>query len=139
MSNIYNGTAVNFGITGLTFAYSSLTGFFLPQDLDFSMERDLDAVRDGTGAIVQKTWYNPFQKATLSFVVKGTGLAAAINNTVVPDKGVFVNISASTDFTQMVESTWEVVGAKLKASNTKAKMITLDLEYNANITAASSA
>jgi hypothetical protein len=142
MANTQNGHPVNFGIVGLAITNFGATSgvFFLPQDSDFELTRDLDEVRDGTGAKVQRTWYNPEQTATLTYVVAAaTSLATAITNTILPDRGSFIAITACTSNPNLVQSTWEVHKAMLKTTNTKAAVVTLNLVFNANITAASGA
>lgn len=150
MSNIYNGLPVAFGIVG-TLTIGNLTNvaatpvtttgnFYIIQDVDHSNEREVDNVRDGNGAVVQRTWFNPEQKAKLSYVVSATSsLATALANQVIPDKGTFVNISACAGYPALIFSTWEVHGSSIKKTNTKAAVVSLDLVYNPNITAATSA
>lgn len=149
MANVQNGLPVAFGFVG-TLTIGSLTNvaatpvttagnFYIIQDIDHSNERELDNVRDGTGAVVQRTWFNPEQKATLTYVVSATSsLATALANQVIPDKGTFVSISACAPYPALIFTTWEVHGAKIKKTNTKAAMVTLDLVYNPNISAATS-
>lgn len=138
MSNVYNGTAINFGVAGLAMSGTGV-GTFILQDNDHQMKRDLDSVRDATGAEVQHTWYNPTQEATFTYIPSGTGLANAITETTLPDIGTIVTISACTSYPALVATNWEVTDSKLKRTNTKAAAITLTLRATPGITGATGA
>lgn len=139
---VSNGTAVNFGFTGSNgIAITGISGTLL-QNVDYSAEADKDEVRSGVGDIVNRNWYDQRLKATLEWVITGTGLANAISNTAIASMtpGTIIVITACASAPDLVATSWEVQsGASIKGSNTNAKRVSLPLEKRAGITAASSA
>lgn len=136
-----NGTAVNFGFTGTNgIAITGLNGTLL-QSADYSAEADKDEVRSGLGDIVNRNWYDQHLKATLEWVITGTGLANALTNTAVAGMlpGTIIVITACASEPDLVATNWEVMRSSIKGSNTNAKRVTLELEKRAGITAASTA
>jgi hypothetical protein len=134
------GAAVNFGFAGTDgIASSLLTGKMFLQSSDYSKSADEEQVRDGEGALVNRTFYNPGEKASLEYVPKGSTKANAISNTTIPDVGTLVVITACENLPALVKTNWVVVGEPkiTKGSNNAAK-ITLALEAHAGITAAAS-
>lgn len=136
-----NGTAVNFGFTGTNgITITGISGTLF-QNLDYSGEADKDEVRSGVGDIVNRNWYDQRLKATLEWVITGTGLGNAITNTAVAGllPGTILAISAAASAPDLVATSWEVQRVSIKGSNTNAKRITIELEKRAGITAASGA
>lgn len=136
-----NGTAVNFGFTGSNgIAITGVNGTLF-QNLDYSGEADKDEVRSNLGDIVNRNWYDQRLKATLEWVITGTGLANAITNTAVAAllPGTILAITACASAPDLVATTWEVQRVSIKGSNTNAKRVTLELEKRAGITAVSGA
>lgn len=138
MPNPANGTAVNFGFAttsgGITI--TGITGVLL-QNADYSAEADKDEVRDGNGNIVSRNWYDPHLKATLEWVITGTGIAAAITNTAIAAlaPGTILVISACASVPDLVATNWEVVASpSIKASNTTSKRVSVPVEKRAGIT-----
>ena len=137
-----NGTAVNFGFTGTNgITITGVSGTLL-QSADYAAEADKDEVRNNVGDIVNRNWYDQHIKATLEWVITGTGLANAITNTalagIVP--GTIIVITACASVPELIATNWEVQsGPAIKGSNTNAKRLTIPLEKRAGITAASSA
>lgn len=139
MSNVYLGTAINFGVAGTTITGSAV-GTFIMQDFQHEPTADVDEVRDENGALVQETYYNFGDSATFSYVPKGTGLANAITQSTVPTLGAIINVTGCTQYPPLVATTWRVKQSPTyKATNTSKSMVTLKLVKHAGITAASSA
>lgn len=141
--SISNGTAVNFGFTGVNgLACSNINGIL--QSSDHSVEADKDEVRSGIGDIVNRNWYDQHAKATLEFVITGAtnSLAAALAATTLANlaPGTIISITACASDPDLVATTWEVQsGAAIKGSNTNAKRLTVPLEKRAGITVVSPA
>ena len=139
---VSNGTAVNFVFTGTNgITITGISGTLL-QSAEYSAEADKDEVRSAVGDIINRNWYDQRTKATLEWVITGTGLANAITNTAIASltPGTIITISACASMPDLVGTTWEVQsGASIKGSNTTAKRLSVPLEKRAGITAASSA
>ena len=136
-----NGTAVNFGFTGTNgIVITGISGTLL-QSADYSAEADKDEVRSGQGDIVNRSWYDQHIKATLEWVITGTGLAAAITNTAVAAMlpGAILVITACASEPDLIATNWEVIRSSIKGSNTNSKRVTLEIEKRAGITAVASA
>ncbi len=137
-----NGTAVVFGYSstanGITITGVSGT---LLQSTDHSADADHEDVRSAVGDIVSRAWYDQHRKATLEWVVTGTGIANAIVNNALAGliPGTILVISACASEPDLVATTWEVMSAKSSHSNTSAAKINVQLEKRAGITAAASA
>jgi hypothetical protein len=139
---VINGTAVNFGFTGTNgIAITGINGTLL-QSAETSAHADKEEVRNAVGDIVNRDWYDQHTKATLEWVITGTGLANAIVNTALAGltPGTIIVITACASMPDLVATTWEVMdGASIKGSNTNAKRYSVPLEKRAGITAAASA
>ena len=136
-----NGTAVVFGFTGSNgITIANISGTLL-QSTDHSADADHEDTRNGLGDIVARGWYDTHRKATLEWVVTGTGLANAITNNVLGSlvPGTILVISACASDTDLVATTWEVMTARSSHSNTSSAKINVQLEKRAGITAAASA
>lgn len=135
-----NGTAVNFGFTGTNgIAITGLSGTLL-QSAEHTKVSDLEKVRDGVGEVATHAHYNIHDEASLEYVVTGTGLAAAITNTVLQTPGTILVITACASMPSLVATTWEVQsGCKISGSNVNAKRITLPIHKYTGITAAAGA
>jgi hypothetical protein len=138
-----NGVAVNFGFTGTNgITITGLSGELILQKADESAEAEREIVRGGTGDKVVSAWYGQCKKATLNAVITGTGLAAAVTNTTLAGAlpGAFLAVTVCASMPDLVNSYWEVLsGSKIEKTNTGNAMMTLLLEYNANITGAAGA
>lgn len=136
------GTAVNFGFAGTSNGLTETTttvlnGKFLLQSVDVSKAADEEQVRDSSGALVSRNFYNAHSKATLEYIVKGASLTAARSNSTVPAAGTLINISACADMPDLVSTHWVVTSEpKISGSNTSGKRVTLALESHDNVTAA---
>ena len=137
-----NGTAVNFGFTGTNgIVITGLSGTML-QSADYSAEADKDEVRSGVGDIVSREWYDQHIKATLEWVITGTGLANALVNTAIAGilPGTIIVITTCASMPDLVATNWEVMsGGSIKGTNTNAKRMSVPLEKRAGITAAAGA
>jgi hypothetical protein len=136
-----NGTAVVFGYTGSNgIAITGISGTLL-QSTDHSAEADHEDVRDGDGDIVARAWYDQHRKASLEWVVTGTGLANAITNNALASlvPGTILNITACASDPDLVATSWEVMSARSSHSNTTSAKISVQLEKRAGITAAAGA
>jgi hypothetical protein len=133
-----NGVPVNFaflGTNGITVA--GLVGQFELQDAEVSAEAENEVSRNAQGDKMNRAWYDRHNKARLTAVIIGSGLAAAIANSTVNNylPGSFVQVTACQSMPDLVGKMWEVQsGASIKGSNTNAKRLDLPLEYNPNIT-----
>jgi hypothetical protein len=137
-----SGTAVNFGFTntsgGVTITSPAVfTGRILLQSADQIQGAERESTRDEGGAIVSEAFYDPHQKATLEWVIKGSGLADVITGTTLTGigPGTFVTISACANMPDLVATTWYIVGEpKIAGTNVNVKRVTLNLEKRAGIT-----
>jgi hypothetical protein len=139
---INNGTPVVFGYTTTTdgITISGINGTLL-QSAEQSAEADHEDIRNGVGDIVARNWYDQHRKASLEWVVKGTGLANAIVNRTLTGltPGTIINITACASQPDLVGTNWEVQSAKDAGSNTSSAKISVQLEKRAGITAAAGA
>lgn len=137
MAGPANGTPVNFGFTGANgLTVTGVNGTLL-QSVDYSAEADHEDVRAGQGDIVSRNWFDQHLKATLEWVITGTGIANAIVNTAIAalTPGTIITISACASVPDLVATNWEVVsGASIKGSNTNNKRLSVPLEKRAGIT-----
>lgn len=139
MSNVYNGVAMDFGLGDPTItAISTQIGTFKLQDWDVANKAEVDAVKDGTGATVTRTYYDPHREATFTYYVSGTGLANAITQSIIPALGTLATV-VSASYAAIAGTNWSVEDSQIKATNTKNKMVTLKLMSFPAITAAASA
>jgi hypothetical protein len=135
------GTAVNFGFptTANGITITGVSGTLL-QSADHTKQADVFEVRDADGDIVNRTFYNQSDEATLEYIVTGTGLADAITNTALQTPGSLLVITACANMPSLVATTWQVEpGHKLSGSNMDAKKITVPLKKHAGVTATASA
>ena len=133
------GVAVNFGFTGTDGIAESttLTGKMQLQSVDYEETSDEEQVRDATGALTNRSFYNPGYRATLEYIPSGSSLANAITATALPTIGSVISITACPNMPGLIKTNWVVMpGGKITGSNTNAKRITLNLESHAGITAA---
>jgi hypothetical protein len=130
---IINGVALDFGAGDLAFSGTGI-GTLKIQSFDISKKADVESTRDATGVEITRDYYNKIWEATWEGIIFGTGLAAALAQTILPEMGVLAT-SASTNYSWLNSLVWSVEDSQLKASNTKNKMVTLKLRYNPNITA----
>ncbi len=134
-----NGTAVNFGFHGTNTiaAPVAFSGRFILQSGDVAQGATNERTMDEVGNVVVSAWMDFHQKATLEWVVKGTGLGDSLTGSTIATltPGTFVSISACTSMPDLVGSTWETVSEpKISGSNTSAKKVSLSLEKRAGIT-----
>lgn len=142
MANIPNGTAVNFALSGTVLSSTSTDtgiGTGLMQSIDHTKERDKLEIHDEGGILVTRIWFNPGEKATLTYFTKGSGLADAITQATLPDIGTFATVATCNQYPALNKTTWEVVGATMKKTNTTAMEVTLQVEFHAGIVAHASA
>jgi hypothetical protein len=132
------GTPCNFGFTGTDgIAATEFTGKIILQSADHEMTSDEEQIRDATGALVTRNFYNPGDKATLEYIPTGAAISNAVTNTALPAIGAIINITACASMPSLQKSNWVVVpGGRISGSNTAAKKITLNLEAYSEITAA---
>lgn len=135
---LQNGVAVNFTLSGLVLSGTGIgTGVY--QSISHKKMSEKIETKDEGGALVNRTWFNPGEEATITYFVKGTGLADVITQTTLPAIGTFATIATCTQYTALNKTTWEIVDAEMKGTNTTAKEVTLKLEFHAGITAATGA
>lgn len=135
------GTAVVFGYTGTNgIVITGISGTLL-QSAEHSAEADREDIRDGDGDIVAHNFHDQNRKATLEWVVTGTGLANAIVNrtlaSLVP--GTIIAIATCASDPDLVASTWVIMSARSVGSNTTSARISVQIEKRAGVTAAASA
>lgn len=134
------GVPVNFafdtaeGICGTEFS-----GKALLQTADHEGIADEEPVRDATGKLVTRSFYNLGDKLTLEYIPKGSSLANAITNTALITIGAMVSITACANMPSLVKTNWCVLpGQKITKSNTTAARITLPMEAHPGITSVAS-
>lgn len=141
---IQNGAAVNMSFPGgiaITAPGGSLTTNIILQSAKHSVHGERVMVHDEVGNRVVSDWLDPYEKATLEMVLKGTGVGN-VQAVVMPliaaiIPGIFLNVTACTAMPDLVGTTWEVVdGPEWGGSNKDAKKWTVNLERAAGITAA---
>lgn len=133
-----NGTPVNFGFAS-TAGGISITGLsgVLLQSAENAEEADHEDVRNGTGDIVARAWYDFRRSATLEWVVTGTSLAAAITNTAISSllpPGTILVVAACASRPELA-ATWEVQSSRVTGSNTTCARINIQIEKRTGITA----
>jgi hypothetical protein len=114
-------------------------GTFMLQSADHSLNADVDENRDALGNVVQRTFYNQNEDATLEVLVIGTGVADAISKTTLPTVGSVISITACASYTALVATNWVVDSSSMKGGNTDAKKASFKLKRHAGVTAQSGA
>lgn len=138
------GTAVNFAFksttNGITVSGSGIGSLTL-QSSKYSKSFDtVERIRNGAGVTTAIVGEDLAEKATLEYVIIGTGLADALTQTTIPAPLTIVTISACVSNPNLVDTNWFVVDEPvIDQSNTTAAKVTLNLEQRAAITAAASA
>lgn len=145
MAETQNGVPVNFsfataaGVTltgsaddGTTF--SSIAGVLL-QRASEKKQSNRTLVKDGTGDRATSIHNDRVIAASLTWVVSGSNLAAAITNSTLSRPGNFIRITALATMPDLPHATnlWEIISCDLPASNDGVKEITYELEYSAAI------
>ncbi len=131
MANTFLGYAIRFGAADSTVVPGFASGSFVMQDEDQELNAEIDDVKDGDGITVQRTIFNPSQKATFTVIPKAallSTLATAFGTPgILPAIGTIGTVTNTYDFS-IAATTWIVAKASKKRSNTKATMIVLELE-----------
>lgn len=142
MANVVLGAAVNFGFSGTVLSATYFTGKIILQSASLSPTAEEEQIKDGTGALKVRTFFNPGSKASLEYVVSGTNLAGAITNSIpgvtgaVPLPGTIVNITGCSSQTGLEKTNWVVVGEPVvNHSNVGAAKVSLSIEAHDGITA----
>lgn len=107
-------------------------GTFKLQSRDHSLNADTDMVQDATGYVVNKTYFNHTETATLDYVPTDTGSGGDLTPTI-PALGNILTIT-DTVYTAIAGTNWMVDGVNTKSSNTSAMRVTLNLTRYGNIT-----
>lgn len=132
------GLPINFGFAttagGMTSA--TLSGKFILQSADVTLEAKEEQVSDATGALAVRHFYDPSKKATVDYVVTGSSVANAQENSTPPEVGTFLVVTVCVAMPDLVSSYWVIVSSpKVALSNTTSCKITLNLEFHAGIIA----
>ncbi len=139
-----NGTAVNIGYAGTSggLTMTTITSTAIQtvlQSADYSKEATRGLVENEVGDRFVSFFTDPYDKASLKFIIKGTGLADAIAQTAVIEAikpGDFLIVTACQQEPALVGTTWEVqTSPKITGTNKTAKEWSCELERAANITA----
>ena len=142
-----NGTPVNIGYAGTSggATLTTITSTAIKATLqsgDYSNEATRGLVENEVGDRMTSFWTDKFNKASLKFVITGSGLADVISQTAVIEAinpGDFLIVTACQQEPAFVGSTWEVQGSpKITGTNKTAKEWTVELENAAGITAVAS-
>jgi len=145
MATQYSGstiTAINFGFktTALGITISGVTGWLI-QNGSHTKNADVYEVRDGDGDVVQRTFYNFNDDASLECIITSTGASAteaeAITNTTnaLQTPGTVINITACVSMPSLVATNWQVEsGIEVSGSITDAKKVVCKLKKFAGIT-----
>lgn len=131
MANTFLGVSIKFGAADTTTLTGFASGTFILQDEDHEKDASVDDVNDGDGITVQRTIYNPKEKATFAFVYKGSNNAAVTS--ALSSATWFPAIGAIGTVTNTVEvaiagTNWIIAKVSKKRSNTSAMRVTLELE-----------
>lgn len=140
MANTNNGTPVNFSFGSAAGITVTEQAGILLQSLELSNESNRTIVKDGNGDRTSSIHNDKIRKASLKWTPKGTSLADAIANSLVPYPGGFFTITACAARTDMASPTikWEIISAKGGNTNDAAATMDIDLEYAPNIQAVAS-
>lgn len=148
MSTLYNGIALDFGAGDLEFTTSTassnttpglpVSGDLVVSDFDVEKMAEVEVTRDANGNTVNRTYYDKQWKATWNGVVKGSGLANALTQSNLPEKGTLAT-SSSTSYPWLNGLVFSIEKASVKGTNTKNKILSFELLYTPNITAQASA
>ena len=150
MAETQNGTAVNFSFAsaaGITMAggtddglvATSIAGILLHKG-DEKKQSNRTMVKSGLGDRVTSVHNDRFNSASLTWVVSGSSLAAALTNSSISQPGNFVIITACASMPDLAHATnkWEIISGSLSGSNDGVKEITYELEYASGIQARAS-
>lgn len=146
MGTQYSGstiTAINFGFhsTALGITISGITGWLI-QNGSHTKNADVYEVRDGDGDVVQRTFYNFNDDASLECIITdATNQAGAITNTTsaLQTPGTIISITACAAMPSLVATNWQVEsGIEISGSITDAKKVVCKLKKHAGITASNS-
>lgn len=141
--NVINGTAVNIAFAGtpggLQITSPAISTSLILQSTDEAQDAENYRVSDEVGNVVMSSWMDPHTKATLEFIIKGTGLADVITQTALIEAitpGELLTIGACQQQPGLVGTNWEVMsGPKVAGTNKDAKKFTCNLERRPGITA----
>ena len=143
-----NGTPVNIGYAGTAggIAMTTITSAAIKatlQSSDYSNEATRGLVENEVGDRMTSFWTDKYAKASLKFVITGSGLADVIAQTAVIEAiqpGDFLTVTACQQEPALVGTTWEVqTSPKISGTNKTAKEWTVELEKAAGITAVAAA
>ena len=138
-----NGVPVSFGFTsdgtnqGLADSGAILSGWLL-QSADYETGADKEDVRSLQGDIVARNHYDIHRKASIRFVITGTGRANAIAQTTLGNltPGIILNIIKCASHPDLIATNWEIASAaKIVGDITKSAEITIPVEKRPGITA----
>ena len=128
-----------FGFTGTDgITATGLTGNGLFQSADFERAHDEEQIKNSTGDLATRVFYNKVKKATIEWIPSSTVDVAGARTAATTVDNLYLtilNITACADEPALVDTNWLVVGVKKALSNTGAQKITLTLENHDNITA----
>jgi hypothetical protein len=145
MAETINGTPVNFSFASAAGAtltgsaddgttFSSIAGILM-QRADEKKQSNRTLVKDGLGDRTTSIHNDRVNAASLTWVVSGSNLAAAITNSTLSRPGNFIRITACATMPDLAHATnlWEIISCNLTGSNDSVKEITYELEYSAGI------
>jgi hypothetical protein len=130
MANTFLGVSIKFGTSDSTAIPGFAAGTFVLQDEDHDKDAKVEDVDDADGITVQRTIYNPSEKAKFHFVYKGasaSAVATALGSaTWFPAIGAIGTVTNAVD-AAIAGTNWIIEKVAKKRSNTKAMLVTLDL------------
>ena len=131
MANKFLGVSIKFGVTDSTAIPGFASGTFVLQDEDHDKDAEVDDTQDPDGITVQRTIFNPKEKATFSFVFKAANnasVATAMGTaTYMPAIGDIGTVTNTVD-SAIAGTNWIVAKVSKKRSNKNAMRFTLELE-----------
>lgn len=141
MAQQYSGAtkhAVNFSFTSTALGITGYSTGFLLQSASQKKNADVYEVRGVDGNVVQRTFYNFNDEATLEAIITSTAdQATAITNTTAALKtpGTIVDITECNSMPSLVATTWQTEsGVEISGSITDAKKCVVTLKKHAGIT-----
>jgi hypothetical protein len=135
MAETIKGVGIVWGVNGISLTAGIVSGTTLAKTQSFNFDRSADKaeIRDGDGEVCGQAFYNAKRTLSLTVVPTGTSLANAVTSADAwtPAPGTLITIVDADG--AIVDGNYNLISAKLRGSNTEARMADIELErYEAN-------
>jgi hypothetical protein len=135
MAETVKGTGIVWGVGGITLTAGIVTANSAAKVQSFNFDRTSDKaeIKDGDGEVCGQTFYNAKRTLSLTVVPSGATISAAglSADAWTPAPGTKITLADADG--AILDADYNLVSAKLRGSNTEARMADIELErYDAN-------